>query len=100
MKLARTVIIITMLMHGVFFIALKNVWFHGSDRHIILFTAIWFLGSVISLVRLREAIKVQSITSLFDKIGSVALCLITLIPLSLGGVFIFHFISSNGLDFW
>ncbi|MGY0615277.1 hypothetical protein ACWYU8_09135 [Vibrio sp. FJH11] len=89
MKVASTVIIITMLMQGVIFIALKNVWFYGSDLHIIMFTAIWFFGSVISLVRLRKAIKVQGITSLFDKIGSVFLCVITLIPLSLGGWFIF-----------
>ncbi|MDV6250890.1 hypothetical protein [Vibrio sp. EA2] len=100
MKLARTVIIITMLMHGVFVIALKNVWFHGSERHIIMFTALWFCGSVISLVRLREASKAQSITSLFDKIGSAVLYVITLIPLGVGGFFIFHSLASNGLDFW
>lgn len=84
MKVARTVIVITMLMHGVFSIALKNVWFHGSDRHIIMFTALWFCGSVVSLIRLHKAIKAQSIISLFDKIGSAILCVITLIPLSVG----------------
>lgn len=82
--MARIVIVITLLMHGVFFIALKNVWLQGSDRHIIMFTAVWFCGSVISLIRLRKAIKVQSLTSLFDKIGSAALCVITLIPLGVG----------------
>ncbi len=66
--MASIVIIITILMQGVFFIALKNVWFFGSDREIIMFTAIWLLGSVISLVRLRKAIKVEGITSLFNKI--------------------------------
>ncbi|ANQ17008.1 hypothetical protein BA894_08925 [Vibrio natriegens] len=84
MKVARIVIVITLLMHGVFFIALKNVWLQGSDRHIIMFTAVWFCGSVISLIRLRKAIKVQSLTSLFDKIGSAVLCVITLIPLGVG----------------
>jgi hypothetical protein len=87
--LARTVITITMLMHGVFLIALKNMWLQGNDRYIIMFSAIWLCGSVVSLVRLRKAINAQSITSLFDKIGSVVLCLITLVPLSLGFLFIF-----------
>ncbi|NVC93258.1 hypothetical protein FC650_06265 [Vibrio natriegens] len=88
MKVARAVITITVLMHGVFFIALKNIWLQGNDRHIIMFSAIWFCGSVVSLARLRKAIIAQSINSLFDKIGSFVLCVMTFIPLSLGGLFI------------
>lgn len=63
--MASIVVIITMLMQGVIFIALKNVWFYGSDREIIMCIAIWFLGSVISLVRLHKAIRVEGFTSLF-----------------------------------
>lgn len=87
--MACIVIIITMLMQVVIFIALKNVWFHGSEADIIMFTAIWLCGSVVSLARLRKAIVAQSITSLFDKVGSVFLFVITLVPLSLGSSFIF-----------
>lgn len=97
--MASIVIIITTLMQGVFFIALKNVWFYGSDREIIMCISIWLLSSVISLVRLRKAIKVEGMTPLFDKIGSVFLCVMTLIPLSFGFWFVVLSFSVNGVDF-
>ncbi len=99
MKTTRIVIVIGMLMHVVFFIALNNVLNHGGDQEIMMFFAMWSGGALISLFKLYKAIRAERILTLFDKIGCALFGLVSFLPLILGAWLVMLFVSFSGADF-
>jgi hypothetical protein len=99
MKRTSITLIVTLLMHAMFVIAADYSLSRGSDFQTIMLITLWSAGSVLAVVKLRKAIQVQGIKTIVERVGYVILYLIALLPLSLGGLFIFLAIALTGEDF-
>ncbi|GIU18456.1 hypothetical protein [Shewanella sp. MBTL60-007] len=99
MNRIKAILIATLLMHAMLFIAVEHTFSRGSDFQIIALIILWCIGSLIAAYQFRKATRSQSTKTFLVKLGNVALWLIALLPISLGALLLFLAVALNGVDF-
>lgn len=71
----------------------------GSDLQVWLVIILWSAGSIFGAIRFHRQIGAQTKRTFLHKLGLVTLYLLSLLPVSLVGFFVFLTIALDGADF-
>ncbi|MBH9742513.1 hypothetical protein [Vibrio navarrensis] len=99
MNRIKVILIITLAMHVMLFIAVKHAFSRGSDFQTMVLILLWCAGSLTAATQFRKATREQGRKTFLIKLSHVVLWLIALLPISLGGFLLFLVIALNGVDF-
>ncbi|EJN6829831.1 hypothetical protein ACT31I_003959 [Vibrio cidicii] len=99
MNRIKAILIITLAMHAILFLAVEHAFSRGSDFQIMSLILLWCAGSLIAATQFRKATRGQRGKTFLMKLSHVALWLIALLPISLGGFLLFLVVALNGVDF-